>query len=184
MVELYEKLDFKIKTKDKTSVFPIVVKLELDEEDKKSYEAFSKEQEEKDKEIKASSKTSVEISKKIQRLIEDLSDLTFELSDEDLKKKEKKKLIGQRRTARRELRALEDEQETISKMYSKKEYKETAEAIIEEVAKKAFELNVESDEKSQALVHAIEEHGLKYSVVVTELNRLIMDAKKKKKRRS
>lgn len=182
-VKLYEKIDLKIEKKEKTSVYPITVKLELSLADKESIKLFKEEEEKKYIELKDASKKTVELNKKISRLVEDIEDIDYEIEDcED--SSENRSLRLERRDMRKILRALEDKKENIAKEFDATAYQESYEQIATSVAKKSFALNVEKDEKSEALEKAMVEQGVSYVLVVAELSRLIGEAKEKKKRRS
>jgi len=185
-VELYDKVEFKIKTQEKTSVYPIMVKLELAPDDEQEFEAFKTELEKEFKDIHEAAQNATELRKQIGRLREDIEDIEDEiedLTDEDDHKK-RKRLKKHRREIRKELRLLEDELSSIEKEYDISAYTKMKDDLVESIAKESFRINVIDNEEKKALEKAIAEYGIKYSIVVAELGRLIGEAKRKKKRRS
>lgn len=183
-IELVEKIDLKIKTQAKTSVFPLMVHLNLSLEDEAVFKQFEKEQEEKNKDMQEATEKGQSLAKQIGRLGEDIEDLNDELNDGTLDASEKRTLQKERKKLRRKLRKLEDALEAHNKAHDITQYKKAINDLLEDIAKKSFELNVQQDEKRDALVAAMERLNMKYSVVTSEIGRLIQEAKKKKKRRS
>ncbi len=186
-IELYEKIDLAIKTEEKKSVYHITVKLEPSPEDKEALERFKEEIEAEYKEIMEAADRSKLLSKKITRLEEDIEDITEEIEEievEDDLAAERKALRAQRRRLRCELRETEDELLSLEERFDLAAYTDAKNKIVEDVARKSFDINVVEDEKKEALESAIARYGIKYSVIVREIGRLIEEAKKKKKKRS
>ena len=186
-IELYEKIDLAIKREDKTSVYPITVKLEPSPDDKEELERFKEEIEAEYKEIMDAADRSKDISKNIARLKEDIEDISEEIEemegDDDLAA-ERKKLRAKRRHLREDLREHEDELQRIDEAFDLSSYTEAKNKIVEDVARKSFDINVLANDKREALEKAIESYGIKYAVVVGEIGRLIKEAERKKKKRS
>jgi len=185
-VELYEKIDFKIKTEEKTSVYPILVKLELTPEDDARFEAFKTDMEQENKSIHDAAKETVALQREISRLREDIEDIEDEIADlfgEDDSKK-RKKLKKQRREARRILRSAEDDLAKIEKEYDIGAYTRMKDDLVEAVARESFSIRIMDNEQRAALEKAIKHYGIKFSTITSEVGRLIGEAKKKKNKRS
>ncbi len=182
-VRLYEEIELKIESKKGMEVYPLRVKLELSKEDKKKIKAFKKTKESEYKDLNQASKDTKKIARQVSRLTEDLEDVEYSI---EVCKDEKKmqELRASRHEMRVQLRKLEDREEKLSKEFDTSRYQESYEQIATDVAKKTFELNVVEDEKSGSLKRAMQKHGITYMVIVSELSRLIGEAKEKKSKRS
>lgn len=185
-ITLHERIEIKIQTEEKTSVYPLVVKLELSAEDKAALETFRAEIEEKYKEITDAAERSSKLARTIARVKEDIEDITEEIAEagNEEDKKRYKKLRKTRRELRRRLREAEDALATLEERYDLSAYTDAKTRIVEDIAKKSFEINVVDDERKAALEKAIDRLGIKYAVVTEEIGRLIEEAKRKKKKRS
>jgi len=179
-IEIDEHIDLKIRSGKEMLTFTLLVMLELSNEKEEAFKTFKSELEEKYAAVKKSADTVSALKKKMRRAQEDVEDLVTEL-EEDLGKKERAKLLKQKRKAREVLRNIEDTLEAENKTYDAKAYEEAGVALLEGIAQKSFDLHVEDDANAAALRKTIAEKHIKYSVVVTELNRVMTEAKKKKK---
>jgi len=185
MIALYEKIDIKIKTEEKVSVYPITVKLELNDEDKAAIERFKEEIEAEYKTLFDAGEEARALSAKVTRLSEDIADINEEIGDLDAtEKEERKRLRAKRKKLRAKLREAEDALAKINEQYDLASYTEAQAKMQEEIAKTVFDVRVENNEKKEALVKALQNFGIRYSIIIEEVGRLIQEAKQKKKKRS
>jgi len=182
-IELTEKIDIKIKLKDTVSVYNVLAYLVLSPEKEQAFEAFKSEQEEKNAAMEKAIEVGKQLSKQVVRLGEDIDDLNDEIEDAE-DKVLKRELQSKRKKLRKAYRKAEDALEAHNAEHDITSYQKSMTDLMEAVAKESFDLNIEDDEKKEALVKAMETHNIKYSMLVSEISKLITEAKKKKKKRS
>lgn len=175
------KITFDIDNGTKIESFPLRVRLTLTSEDEAAFELFQKEKEKEYEEILAANNESTQISKKIQRLAEDMDDIEEDLlmiGEEE--PQEKKELTTEKRKIRKEIRQLEDRRDEITKRYPTDVSIKAANNLKESVARYVFDMRVIATEEKTSLQNRLEQLGFGYKDVMTEISALILKAKKKK----
>ncbi len=183
-IKTTEKIEIKIQTEKKLSVYPVIAYLSLTKEKEEAYEAFKKERELENKAMEDAIEQRSKLSKKIGRLSQDLDYINDDLDDKELEDDDARALRKERRELSLKLRKLEDKLEAHLDEHDVASYKKLISDLVEDTAKFSFGMNIKEDEQSQALQKAMTEHNITYAVMVSEIGRLIGDASKKKKRRS
>lgn len=175
------KITFDIDNGTNIESFPLRVKLTLTGEDETAFDLFQKEKEKEYEEMLAANEESTQISKKIQRLAEDMDDIEEDLSmvedDDTLAKKE---LMAEKRKIRKQVRGLEDQRDEITKRYPADISIKAANTLKESVSRYVFDMRVIDTEEKTNLQNRLEQLGFGYTAVMHEISTLITKAKKKK----
>lgn len=179
MLESTAKVDFKIDTGDKVSVYPVRAIFNLHIPEDHEINKLQKEKEEEHRGLLDAGKRRNEINKELSRIGEDLADLNDELEAEE-DKEQRKKLLSEKKPLKNSLRRLQDEKAEINEKYPYAEFLKASQAIEELAAKSLFLATVEPSKERDALCEALEKYNFKYSTAFVELGRLIKAAQKKK----
>lgn len=184
-IRVKEKVIVVIEAEGKQNKYPVDAQLELTREQRAEFEKYREEQEQKYHTLEKASSRSVELDRRVKEIDEDIGDITEELQDRPSEEEisTRLELRAERRRLREEHRKIMQQLEEINKEFPASRYQEGVEEFREGVSLYSFNLYIEQGEQRDALQEAIATYNIKYSVIIEEIQYLISEATKKKKRR-
>jgi len=181
MIQNTAKVDFKIKAGDTLETFHIVANLNQAKEQMETPETKTiMEQIDADyAPFLDAAKEKETVSKRLDRVNEDISEMLQLIALED-DKGLKKELISSMREMRGEKRELEDKLESIGETHSRSAAIEASNKRENAIAKLMFSIGLQDGTEKEKLIARLEELNFAFSVAYQELILLVAEARAKK----
>jgi predicted nucleic acid-binding Zn-ribbon protein len=176
-MKLYVPVRFEIDNGDDVKAFDIQLKRTTKKDDKK-FKKWAKEQEKKYEANRQNNKHLIDLMNRSEYISEEISDVGL-LIDATLKKgNDITSLVEQRMKLRDEYKVLQEQIE--DEKQKAKDIEKDAQDLYESIAMKLFEIKIADSDAKEQLKAYIDELGVGYQDVVSELKELEQKAIKKK----